>query len=109
MTGLKLALTNAVIVIGSLVIIVVQWPEAMKPRGYGGGYDQGPAASIFLALLLTGIPVVLYAVGVHVALSHWLFRPGELKAYRARQLVKSIPTKKPAAQQTAANAVDHDD
>lgn len=118
-TGLKLALMNFVIVFGSLAIIVAQWPEAMKPRGYGGGYEQGQASAVFLAVLLTGIPALLYASFVHVALSHCLFRPDELKAYRARRLVESIrtdatrATAKPAplakAEAPAAKNIRHDD
>jgi hypothetical protein len=45
---------------------------------------------VFLAVLLTGIPVLLYAVAVHIALGHFLFAPGELTLYRARKLVESI-------------------
>jgi hypothetical protein len=98
-TGLKLAFMNGVVLLGSLAIVVLQWPEAMKPRGYNGGYEQGQASAVFLAVLLTGIPAVLYAAFVHLALSHWLFRPDELKAYRARQLVESLGAG--AAQATA--------
>jgi hypothetical protein len=91
MTRLKIALTNFVIVLGSLAIIWVQWPEAMKPHGYGyGAYEPGLASRVFLAVLLTGIPVLLYAVAVHIALGHFLFAPGELTLYRARKLVESI-------------------
>jgi hypothetical protein len=103
-TRMKLILINVIIAAGSIAIFLVQWPEAMKPRGYGGGYDQGPAASVFLALLLTAIPIVLYAVAVHVALSHWLFGPGELKTHRAQQLVNSIPAQKSAERQTEQTA-----
>ena len=42
---------------------------------------------------------MLYAAFAHLALSHWLFRPDELKAYRARRLVESTPT---GAKQTTA-------
>lgn len=98
-TAVKLAFMNGVVVLGSLAIIVLQWPEAMKPRGYGGGYEQGQASAVFLAVLLTGIPAVLYAAFAHLALSHWLFAPDELKAYRARQTVESTPT---GAKQTTA-------
>lgn len=91
-TRLKLAFLNSVIVLGSFAIIVAQWPEAMKLHGYGGGYEQGEASTVFLAVLLTGIPALLYAGFVHITLSHWLFRPGELQSYRARRLVQSIRT-----------------
>ncbi len=97
-TRWKLTFINAVIVAGSLAIIWVLWPEAMKSHGYGyAAYEQGLASRVFLAVLLTGIPVLLYAVAVHVALSHFLFAPGEVKAYRARKLVESIPEQTRAA------------
>jgi hypothetical protein len=93
-TRLKIIFVNAVIVAGSLAIIWVQWPEAMKPHGYGNAaYEPGLASRVFLAVLLTGIPVLLYAVAVHVALGHFLFKPGELTLHRARKLVESIDGK----------------
>jgi hypothetical protein len=112
LTRLKITFINTVIVLGSLAIVWIQWPEAMKPKGYGGGYDQGLATSIYLAVLLTGIPVLLYAVAVHVGLSHWLFQPGELKAYRARKLIESFGGKdttgnpSPGNNNTAHNSLD---
>ncbi len=94
MTRLKIAFVNLVIVLGSLAIIWVQWPEAMKSHGYGyAAYDQGIASRVFLAVLLTGIPVLLYAVAVHVALGHFFFAPGELALYRARHLIERTPEK----------------
>jgi len=92
MTRLKLVFINAVILVGVAIIVWVQWPEAMKSHAIGAGYEQGLGASIFLAVLMTGIPALLYAVAVHVTLSHWLFAPDELKLYRARRLVESIRT-----------------
>ena len=90
-TRLKVYFINAVMVAGAAVIIVVQGPEAMKPHGYGYAvYDEGLAARVFLAALLTGIPVVLYAAAVHVLLTYLLLKPDELKAYRARQLLDTI-------------------
>jgi hypothetical protein len=90
-TRLKIVFVNAVIVLGAMAIIWVQWPEAMKSRGYGyAAYEQGLASRVFLAVLLTGIPVLLYAVAVHVALGHFLFKPGELTLHRSRKLVESI-------------------
>jgi hypothetical protein len=91
MTRLKLAFINLVIVVGAAAIIWMQWPEAMKPHGYGyAAYEPGLASRVFLAILLTGIPVLLYAVVAHVFLSHFLFAQGEVKAFRARKLVESI-------------------
>ncbi len=46
MTRVKIAFMNLVIALGSVAIIWVQWPEAMKPRGYGGGYEQSFSASM---------------------------------------------------------------
>lgn len=110
-TGIKLAFMNGVVVLGAVAIIITQWPEAMKPRGYGGGYEQGKASAVFLAVLLTGIPAVLYAAFAHLALSHWLFRPDELKAYRARRLVESLPVgeKRAAKAAPAPERLKHDD
>jgi hypothetical protein len=109
-TGLKLGFMNGVVVLGSLAIVVLQWPEAMKPRGYGN-YQQGQASAVFLAMLLTGIPAVLYAAFAHLALSHWLFAPDELKAYRARQTVESTPTSRTAGEgdALAPHNIKHDD
>jgi hypothetical protein len=100
-TRLKIIFINSVIALGVGAIIWVQWPEAMKSHSIGAGYEQGLGASIFLAILLTGIPALFYAVVVYLLLSHWLFRPDELKTYRARRLVESIPTTKDAAKSAA--------
>jgi hypothetical protein len=110
MTRLKLAFINIVIALGVGVIIWVQWPEAMKSHSIGGGYEQGMAASVYLAILMTGIPALLYAVGVHVILTQWIFQPGELRAYRARKLAESIKTtpkqaEEPAQQRKADDVV----
>ena len=107
-TALKLWFIYVIMAAGAAAIIWFQWPEAMKPHGYSGGYDQGPAAAIFLAVILTAIPVVLYVLAVHVTLSHWLFRPGEMTAYRARQRVNSLPAQEPAAVKSAS-VLKHDD
>lgn len=110
-TGLKLAFMNGVVILGALAIIVLQWPEAMKPRGYNGGYEQGQASAVFLAVLLTGIPAVLYAAFVHLALSHWLFAPDELKDYHARKRVERTPTSRTAGEgdALAPHKIKHDD
>jgi hypothetical protein len=91
-TRSKIIFINVVIALGVGAIIWVQWPDAMKSHSIGAGYEQGLAESIFLAALMTGIPALFYAVVVYLLLSHWLFRPDELKAYRARRLVESIRT-----------------
>jgi hypothetical protein len=82
----------------------------MKNHSIGAGYEQGLGASIFLAVLMTGIPALFYAVVVYLLLSHWLFRPDELKAYRARRLVESIQTTEGTAKGAAppAQSGNHD-
>jgi hypothetical protein len=107
-TSFKIAIVNIVVVMGSVAIILALWPEAIKPRSYGGGYEQGWASAFFLAAVLTGIPTVMYAAIAHLALSQLLFKPGELKAHRARQLIESLETAKPAASQRTRDVV-HDD
>jgi hypothetical protein len=92
MTRFKIIFVNSVIALGVGVIIWWQWPEAMKSHSIGAGYEQGTGASIYLAVLMTGIPALIYAVAVYVTLTHWLFRTDELKAYRARRLAESILT-----------------
>jgi hypothetical protein len=114
-TRAKIIFINSVIALGVGAIIWVQWPEAMKSHSYGAGYEPGLGASVYLAILMTGIPALLYAVAVHVALSHWLFRPDEMKAYRARQLAESITTTSRQPQSAAKSAtpardaINHDD
>jgi hypothetical protein len=100
-TRIKLAFVNAVILGGVAVIVWVQWPEAMADHAIGAGYDQGVGARVYLAILMTGIPALLYAVVVYLLLSHWLFRPDELKVYRARRLVESIRTTEDTAKTAA--------
>jgi len=112
-TRAKIIFINSVIALGAVAIIVVQWPEGMKPHGYGyAAYEEAWASRVFLDALLTGIPVVLYAGAVHVLLSYWLFKPGELQAYKARQLIATIDSeaKARAAEAPATRqAVNHDD
>jgi hypothetical protein len=91
-TRSKIIFINVVITLGVGAIIWVQWPDAMKSHSIGAGYEQGLAASIFLAALMTGIPALFYAVVAYLLLSHWLFRSDELKTYRARRLVQSMRT-----------------
>ncbi len=106
-TRYKLAFVNVVIALGVGVIIWRVWPEAMKSHSFAVGYEDSFATSVFLAILMTGIPALLYAVLVHIALTHLLFKPDEVKLYRARQLVESIPkqTKKSASQLNADDIV----
>ena len=92
MTRLKIIFIYSVIALGVGVIICWQWPEAMKRHSIGAGYEQSTGASIYLAVLMTGIPALLYAVAVYVSLTHWFFRSGELKSYRARWLAERILT-----------------
>jgi uncharacterized membrane protein len=62
MTRLKLGFITAVIVVGAIAIAVLQWPEAVKNSGFGsGGYNQGLTGTIMLAVLMAGIPIVLFA------------------------------------------------
>jgi len=101
MTRLKLLFINVVIALGVGAIIWLFWPEAMASHSVGAGYEQGLGARVFLAVLMTGIPALLYAVFMHITLTHWLFAPDELKTYRARRLVESIPTTEGTAKSAA--------
>jgi hypothetical protein len=93
MTRLKQFFINVVIVLGALVIVYVQWPEALKNSGFGsGGYNQGMIGTVLLAILMAGIPIIIFAIVAHLALAWLLFRPGELEDYKARKLIKSIRT-----------------
>ena len=94
MTRFKLVLINAVIVLGSLLIAVLQGQEAFKNSGFGsGGYTQGLTGTIMLAVVMAGIPIVLFAAAAHVALSYLLFRPGELDAYKKLRIIESVGEK----------------
>jgi hypothetical protein len=96
MTRLKQFFINAVIVLGALVIVYVQWPEALKNSGFGsGGYNQGMIGTVLLAILMAGIPIIIFAIVAHLALAWLLFRPGELEEYKARKLVESLSAKSP--------------
>src|ERR1700730_11041259 len=91
MTRLKLAFINAVIVLGSIVIAVLQWPEAVKNSGFGSsGYNQGLTGAIMLAVLMAGIPIVLFAAATYLALTHLLFRRGEIDDYKKRKIIESM-------------------
>jgi hypothetical protein len=90
-TRLKLALVNAVIVVGAIAIAVLQWPEAVKNSGFGAsGYNQGLTGTIMLAVLMAGIPIVLFAAAAYLILTHLLFRRGELEDYRNRKIIESV-------------------
>ena len=76
-TRLKIIFVNVVIVLGSLVIAVLQWPEAVKNGAFGPSrYNQGPMGTIMLTVLMAGIPIVLFAAATYLALTHLLFRRG---------------------------------
>jgi hypothetical protein len=113
MTRLKLAFINAVIVLGSIVIAVLQWPEAVKNSGFGsGGYNQGLTGAIMLAVLMAGIPIVLFAAATYLALTHLLFRRGEIDEYKKRKIIESVGGKAKAdaparpTDDTAHNSLD---
>jgi undecaprenyl pyrophosphate phosphatase UppP len=106
-TAYKIAFINVIIALGVGAIIWVFWPDAIANHSIGLGYEQGVGARLFLAVLITGIPALIYAVFAYVTLSHWLFRPGELNAYRARRLVESIKTTA-GATKTAEQSDKHD-
>jgi hypothetical protein len=85
-TWLKIAFINAVIVCGSVAIAIMQWPEAVKNSGFGSnGYNQGMMGTILLALLMAGIPIVVFAVATHLGLTWLLMKSGELEEYKARK------------------------
>ena len=89
-TRLKIIFINAVIVLGSIVIAVLQWPEAVKNSGFGPSrYNQGPTGTIMLAVLMAGIPIVLFAAATYLALTHLLFRRGEIDDYKKRKIIES--------------------
>jgi hypothetical protein len=98
MTRFKQILINAVIVVGALVIAYFQWQEALKSSGFGsGGYHQGMIGTVLLAILMAGIPIILFAIVAHLGLTWLLFRSGELEDYKARKLVESLSAKSPKA------------
>jgi uncharacterized membrane protein len=104
MTRFKQFLINAVIVVGALVIVYVQWPEALKNSGFGsGGYNQGMIGTVLLAILMAGIPIIIFAIVAHLGLAWLLFRPGELEDYKARKLVESLGAKSPQPSQSSPN------
>jgi hypothetical protein len=90
-TRLKLAFVNAVIVLGAIAVAAMQWPEAVKNSGFGAsGYNQGLTGTVMLAVLMAGIPIVLFAAGAYLALTHLLFRRGELDEYKKRKIIESV-------------------
>jgi hypothetical protein len=104
MTRLKQFLINAVIVLGALAIVYVQWPEALKNSGFGsGGYNQGMIGTVLLAILMAGIPIIIFAIVAHLGLAWLLFRPGELEDYKARKLVESLGAKSSQPSQPSPN------
>jgi len=104
MTRFKQFLINAVIVVGALAIAYVQWPEALKNSGFGsGGYNQGMIGTVLLAILMAGIPIIIFAIVAHLGLAWLLYRPGELEDYKARKLVESLGAKSPQPSQSSPN------
>jgi hypothetical protein len=109
MTRFKIVLINTVIVLGSLLIAVLQGQEAFKNSGFGsGGYNQGLTGTVMLAVVMAGIPIVVFAAAAYVALSHVLFRDGELDAYRKLRIIESVGAKdrmtdQPASRDDAAH------
>jgi hypothetical protein len=105
MTRLKLLAINILIALGAVSIAYVQWSEALKNSGFGsGGYNQGMIGTVLLAILMAGIPIILFAVVAHLGLTWLLFRSGELEAYKARKLVESIRTTESATKSAAPSA-----
>jgi len=43
-----------------------------------------------LAVLMAGIPIVLFAAATYLALTHLLFRRGELDEYKKRKIIESV-------------------
>jgi hypothetical protein len=96
MTRLKLLAINILIALGAVAIAYVQWSEALKNSGFGsGGYNQGIIGTVLLAILMAGIPIILFAVVAHLGLTWLLFRPGEVEDYKARKLVERLSAKSP--------------
>jgi hypothetical protein len=92
--GAKMAFINVVIVAGAVVIVFVQWQEATKNSGFGsGGYNQGIAGTIFLAVLLAGIPIILWGVVAYLGLSWLLLRHGEKEQWEAHRLMRGLRVK----------------
>lgn len=116
-TRSKIIFINSVMALGAVAIIAMQWPDAMKSHSWGNeAYDASLSSRAFLAVILTGIPVVLYATMIYVLLSHVLFKPGELRAYKARQLLDTIeaephdaPPETKAKGRETATTIRHDD
>jgi len=90
MTRLKLAFVKLVIVAGMAVIGVWQWHEATHKNDFGNeSFNQGLVGQALLGVVMAGIPAILYAVLMYLALEWLLFRPGELAEFRARRRVKA--------------------
>jgi fatty acid desaturase len=91
-TGRKLAAVNGVVLLGCILIVWSGWPEAIKTASLDAkDYGPGPMAAGFLALIMVGIPTVLFAVLAHMALTWLLFRSGEIEEYEARKLLATLP------------------
>ena len=103
MTWLKLAIIKTIIVIGSIVILIAQWHDSMKESQFGNdSFNQGEIGAIFLAVVMSGIPIVVFAVATYLVLSFLLFGRGELEEYQAKKLLKKMSDElppKPTARQ----------
>jgi len=102
MTRIKLAFINIVIVAGAVVIAVVQWPTAVQAVGV----SQGITSAVLLECLIAGIPIVLWGVAVHFALSWLLLKHGELDEYKARREIANLPVKPQVGRSTEHNHLD---
>ena len=100
MTRFKLALVRFLVVGASLAIGVWQFKEGSHRETFGNPMlDAGPLWSAGLALVMASIPVIFFAVGSWLVLTHTLFAKGEIAEYRARKLIEN-------ARKTIANKGD---
>lgn len=98
MTGLRkcwflarVGFINLVIIAGAAAIAWAQWPVAVQNSGFGSsGYSQGLVGTILLAILMAGIPIIIWAVIVHAGLSWLLMRPNEVEEYKTRKIIESL-------------------
>ena len=87
----RLFAVNVLICGGAIAIAYFQWGEAVRGSGFGsGGYSQGLTGTVMLWLLMAGIPILIFAIGAHFALTWLLFRPGEIDSYKAWQVISDV-------------------
>jgi hypothetical protein len=97
----RLFVVNAVIFAGAIAIGYFQWGEAVKSSGFGsGGYSQGLVGTAMLWLIMGGIPILIFAIAAHFALTWLFFRAGELEEYKARQVVAEVSQEVESARAT---------